>query len=210
MKNNILVTITGPSLTGKSTLANLMKPHGFDELVSTTTRPPRAGEINGIHYHFVETEKFQQFLSQNLMIEKVQVGNNYYGVSKMAFDDVIQLGKNGVAVVEPEGARQVSDYCSKNNITLHKVFINNPTSILIERFLQRYKNDDLAKDSVYAQRIIDMLTVEPKKWIEPAYNGQDYYDQVFDLFTPENQHEIVESIVNSVQKKLQPKKLRCS
>jgi guanylate kinase len=203
--SNILVTVTGPSLTGKSKLAQLLAPYGFEEVVSTTTRPPRQGEVDGVNYHFVDVKTFKEMESQNLMIEKVQVGKNYYGVSKPAFDDVIAKGKNGVAVVEPDGAQQVSAYCQQNGIQLHQVFIDNPTNVLVSRFLQRYKHDQLAQDEVYATRIIDMLQKEPQMWIEPAYNGKHHYHQVFSAFAPENEQEVVGDIVKTVQQKLSKK-----
>ncbi len=202
MSENILVTITGPSLTGKSKLAQILFPHGFEEVVSTTTRPARKGEVEGVHYYFTDVNTFKGMVDQNLMIEKVQVGKNFYGVSKPAFDHVISKGKNGVAVVEPDGAQQVAEYCLKNNIKLHQVFIDNPTHVLVDRFLKRYKNDDLAQDEVYATRIIDMLQKEPKIWIEPAHNGTHYYDQVFSSFAPENEQSVVEQIVSAVEQKL--------
>ena len=200
--DNILVTITGPSLTGKSRLASLLKPYGFEEIVSTTTRPARAGEIDGVHYNFVTVNDFKELLKDNLMIEKVVVGKNFYGVSKPAFDTIISKGLNGVAVVEPDGAKQVYDYCKSNNIKLHQIFVDNPTNILVDRFLKRYKNDDLAQDDVYATRIIDMLQKEPKLWIEPAYNGTALYDQVFNSFTVENENDVVKQIVATVNNKI--------
>ncbi len=200
--SNILVTITGPSLTGKSKLAQLLAPEGFEEVVSTTTRPPRQGEIDGVHYHFIDVQTFKQMVEENLMIEKVQVGKNYYGVSKPAFDHVISKGKNGVAVVEPDGAQQVADYCRANKINLHQVFIDNPTHVLVDRFLKRYKGDKLAQDEVYATRIMDMLLKEPKMWIEPAHNGTHYYDQIFSSFAPENEESVVEQIVSAVDQRL--------
>lgn len=206
MSENILVTITGPSLTGKSQLAQLLAPLGFEEVVSTTTRPARQGEIEGVHYCFVDANKFKNMADNNLMIEKVQVGKNFYGVSKPAFDHVISKGKNGVAVVEPDGARQVAAYCLKNNIKLHQVFIDNPTHVLVDRFLKRYKNDALAQDEVYATRIIDMLQKEPEAWIKPAHDGRHSYDQVFSSFTPENQLSVVNQIVSAVEQKLSKKK----
>lgn len=206
MTQKILVTITGPSLTGKSKLAQLLTHFDFEEVVSTTTRPAREGEKEGVHYYFTNNDKFSQMLEDNLMIEKIQVGNNFYGVSKPAFEKVINKGKKGIIVVEPEGAKQVAAYCVANNIKLHKVFIDNPTHILVERFLNRYKNDILAKDEVYATRIIDMLQKEPKAWIEPAYNGEHHYDQIFSSFTPENEMEVAESIFSVINNKYIKKK----
>lgn len=207
-RNNILVTVTGPSLTGKSKLASLLKPEGFEELISTTTRPHRVGEINGVHYHFVDEATFKNMSANKLMIEEVVVGHNFYGVSRPAYDAVISKGLNGVAVVEPHGAQQVGKFCRENNITLHQVFINNPKAVLLKRLLERYKGDVLAgiaNDDVYAKRLLDMNDKEPQEWIAPALNGTHHYDQVFDSFSPENEKDIVKQIVEAVKLKLSQK-----
>lgn len=203
--SNILITITGPSTTGKSKLASLLKPYGFDELVSTTTRPRRQGEIDGVHYNFVDVPKFQDMLNNNLMIEQVKVGENFYGVSKPAFDYVISQGKNGVAVVEPRGAKQVALYCAKNNINLHQVFINNPLEILMARLFTRFKEDSLADVKTYTTRALSMVDYEQKEWVAKAYNGEDHYDQLFDSFTPENENEVSKKILEAIDLKLTKK-----
>lgn len=199
---NILITITGPSLTGKSTLAQLLSPYGFEELVSTTTRPMREGEINGIHYHFVSTSEFKEQLKQNQMIEHTVVGKNMYGVSKKSFDKVISKHKNGVVVVEPNGVSQVTDYCKKNDILLHRVFINNPLDILLQRFLQRFRDDKIANISNYANRLLDIIQKEQLEWVQPAMSGEKKYEQIFNDFSPENEKKITQEITFAVQKKI--------
>lgn len=202
MSKNILLTITGPSLTGKSELAKILKPLGFEELVSTTTRPARTGETEGVNYNFVSFEKFEEMSKKNLMIQKNPVGNNMYGLSKAAFDNVISKGKNGIVVVAPDGAKQVYDFCNKNNIICHQIFINNDLNILVERFLHRYKNDKLSDDKTYTRRILDMLTIERKEWVEPAYNGSHHYDQIFDNFGPTTEKSIVHKISEDINRKI--------
>ena len=199
---NILLTITGPSLTGKTELAKLLNPHGFEELVSTTTRPRREGEIAGVNYNYVSFEEFDDMTKKNLMIQKNPVGNNMYGLSKTAFDKVISNGNSGIVVVAPEGAKQIADYCNRNNIIHHQIFINNDLETLISRFLNRYKNDKLADDKTYTIRLKDMMTVEQEIWVKQAYNGTDYYDQIFENFGPETENNIIERIKISVDAKV--------
>ena len=196
---NLLVTISGPSLTGKTKLADLLLPYGFEELVSTTTRPPRKGEADGIDYDFISVEKFNTLIKNNLMIEHIQVGKNFYGVSKPAFDRVIGKGKNGVAVVEPEGAQRIGEYCRKNNIPVYQIFVNNPIELLIKRQFQRYKNDSLANDDEYTRRTIDMFLVEQELWVKPALNGKHHYDQIFNNFGVDSENEVIQSIMDGIK-----------
>lgn len=199
---NVLVTVTGPSLTGKSVLASLLKPEGFDELVSTTTRPARAGEVEGVNYNFISRTEFEKLIKAQSMIECVNVGDNYYGLSRQAFDNVIAKGKNGVVVVEPHGAEQVRTFCEKNGILLHQVFVNNTPDVLFKRFLERFKEDDKADINTYARRLNDMVYIEPETWVKPAYNGTQKYDQIFENFGPDTQRKVIEQIKQAVDEKI--------
>lgn len=201
--SQVLVTITGPSLTGKSVLANKLQSEGFEELVSTTTRPARAGEVHGVNYFFITVPEFEELLKQNQMIEQVKVGGNYYGVSRTAYEKVVANGNSGVVVVEPHGAEQIRSFCEKNGILLHQVFVNNSREVLLQRFLERFKEDNKADINTYARRLQDMLDVEPKTWVEPALSGKQKYDQIFQDFGPETQKEVIASIKQAVELKIQ-------
>lgn len=90
MKNEkYLITITGASTSGKSTLATLFKEDGFSEVVNTTTRPQRTGEIDGISYYFTDEDNFINQLADQELVEHVKVGKYFYGVSKKAISDVL-------------------------------------------------------------------------------------------------------------------------
>lgn len=200
--SKVLVTVTGPSLTGKSVLANQLQTVGFEELVSTTTRPARAGEVHGVNYYFISENEFKKLASENAMIEQVKVGGNYYGVSRQAYEKVVSNGNSGVVVVEPHGAEQIRKFCEENNILLHQVFVNNSREVLLQRFLERFKKDDKADINTYARRLQDMLDIEPKTWVEPALNGTQKYDQIFQDFGPETQEEVIKSIKQAVEEKI--------
>lgn len=201
--SNVLVTVTGPSLTGKSVLAQKLQAEGFEELVSTTTRPARAGEVDGVNYNFISVAEFEKLMSQNAMIEQVKVGGNYYGVSRQAYDKVSANGNIGVVVVEPHGAEQIRDFCEKNDILVHQVFVNNSREVLLQRFLERFQGDSKADIKTYARRLQDMLDIEPKKWVEPALSGAQKYDQIFQDFGPETQAKVIADIKQSVAQRIE-------
>ncbi len=206
LEKKLLITVTGPSLTGKTTMAQMLKEYGYEELVSTTTRPPRKGEVDGVHYHFVTREDFNKMDKNGEMIETVEVNGNFYGLSRKSLEDVLGRGSNAVVVAEPQGVKQVQEYCSKHGLPTHSVFLDNPTELLVSRFLHRFANDDKVKQdekayNAYVHRVIGMLTKEPKEWIEPAYNGEQKYDQVFKQFTKDNEHEVLKEILVEVKNK---------
>lgn len=203
MKNNkFLITITGPSTSGKSTLATLFKEDGFTEVVSTTTRPQRTGEIEGTSYYFTDETNFINQLENQDLVEHVKVGKYFYGVSKKAISDVIDQGIPPVLVIEPNGANKVAEYCKEQGILLHKVFVNNDMNVLIERLQKRFHEDKNAKLDVYQERLWNIAIIEPKEWTQKAYSGEHHYDQIFDSFLPENQDDVKTAILSALQQKL--------
>lgn len=200
--NNKIITITGPSTSGKSTLAELFKKHDFQEVVSTTTRPQRTGEVDGVSYNFVTEDEFKNLIEHEQLVEYAMVGKHYYGVSKKAINSLLNKGENVVIVIEPQGANNVALFCESQNLLCHKVFVNNPIDVLIARLQARYENDKNAKEDVYKDRLWNIAFIEPKQWTEKAYNLEHYYDQIFDSFNSENEQEVLSSILNSINNKL--------
>src|SRR4051812_45333378 len=91
-----MIVICAPSGTGKSTLLNrLKKDHPeLEWSVSCTTRPKRAGETDGIDYHFIEKTDFEKQIDEGMFIEWAKVHSNYYGTSKRFVDEGLRLGKS--------------------------------------------------------------------------------------------------------------------
>ena len=203
MKNNrFLITITGPSTSGKSTLATLFKEDGFAEVVSSTTRPQRTGEVDGSSYYFVSETQFLDQLSKQEFVEHVKVGQYFYGVSKKAISDVLDRGVPAVLVIEPHGANRVAEYCKEKDILLHKVFVNNDMNVLVERLQKRFDEDKNARLDVYQERLWNIAIVEPKEWTQKAYNKEHHYDQLFHSFLPHNQDEVKCKVLESLNERL--------
>ena len=200
----ILVTICGPSTTGKSTLANLFKEDGYKEIVSTTTRPSRTGETDGVSYYFVGDNHFSVLKESNQLVEHEDVGKYSYGVSKQAIADVLNQGFPAVLVIAPKGANRVEEYCQENDINLVKVYVNNKMDLLVERLVKRYETDIKATDEVYRDRLWNLCMIEPKEWTAKAYSGEHHYDLIFDQFHQDNQHEVYASIHKEIERKINP------
>ena len=198
---NILLTITGPSLTGKTELMNRFKQHGFEELVSVTTRQKRMGEVEGEIYNFISVEQFKALVDNNKMLQHNPVDDNYYGLPLSSYETISKKNKNAVIVVAPSGAKQIANYCLNHNINLYQIFINNAQELLLERFLNRFKNDSLANTQNYTKRLINMITKEQNEWVKPALNSEDYYDIVFNDFGPNNEKYVINTVLTNISKK---------
>jgi guanylate kinase len=100
-----LVTVTGPSGSGKTTIVqNLVKKGLALEAVSSTTRKPRAGEVEGVAYYFRTIDQFRHLLNIDGFYECVNFNGNWYGSEKTEVDDkAMELPV--LIVVEPEGVR---------------------------------------------------------------------------------------------------------
>ena len=101
--------ISGPSGVGKSTvLKELFKDR--DDLyfsVSATTRAPRPGEEDGVHYHFTDVDTFRRMISEDAFLEYAEYVGNFYGTPKKFVDEAMEQGKDVILDIEVQGAMQV-------------------------------------------------------------------------------------------------------
>lgn len=106
-----LFIISAPSGAGKSTLIQaLLKRHADMQLsVSHTTRAPRAGEQDGVHYHFTSVADFQARIANNEFLEWAEVFGNYYGTSRHAIYQQLSQGIDVFLDIDWQGARQIRE-----------------------------------------------------------------------------------------------------
>jgi len=105
------LVVCGPSGVGKGTLlAMVLKefPGKFAKCCSHTTRKPRPGEEDGVHYHFTTREKFEVLIKEGAFLEYADVHGNYYGTSYVAIEEVAKSGMVCVLEVDVEGAKNIS------------------------------------------------------------------------------------------------------
>lgn len=221
MKTPILITLTGPSGTGKTVLSRYLKKEGYEELVSTTTRGPRVGEIDGVHYHFIDKAQFLNLKENKAFIESITLGEpgkeEFYGVTAQEVERAFHLGKPAVIVAEPEGVKQIHHYCEQRGWHVLRVFINNPLDRLINRILDRFHEDvamldlnnpaDLLqyekKKNAHSSRLQRITQFEQTHWVQPAQTGQTPYELFFNDFGPDCEQKVMETIFQKVQQMVQ-------
>ncbi len=105
----LLVVVSGPSGAGKGTICKelLKKRSDIFLSVSATTRAPREGEQNGVHYYFLSEEEFRNRIDNGGMLEHAVFCGNYYGTPKKAVDDMLSEGKTVILEIEVQGAMKV-------------------------------------------------------------------------------------------------------
>lgn len=104
-----LFVISGPSGAGKSTVVGKVTA-GSDAYffsVSATTRAPREGELEGVNYYFMDRQRFERMIEDNMLLEHAQYAGNYYGTPRAAVEEKLESGKNVLLDIEVQGAMQV-------------------------------------------------------------------------------------------------------
>ena len=141
-RTGMLLIISGPSGTGKGTLVKKLMDSdpSFRFSCSVTTRAPRLGEIDGIHYHFVSVEEFNRLVAENAFLEHATVHDNHYGTLRKPVEEMMAQGLNVLLDIDPQGALQVmenaEDYVS--------VFILPPSFEALRVRLHTRNTDDPA------------------------------------------------------------------
>ena len=131
--------VSGPSGVGKSTvLRELFR--GRDDLyfsISATTREPREGEEDGVHYHFIDVSRFQELIESDSLLEYAEYVGNFYGTPKKYVDKAMNEGKDVILDIEVQGAIQVK---TKRPDTV-RIFIAPPSWDELERRLRSRGTD---------------------------------------------------------------------
>lgn len=103
--------IVAPSGAGKSSLVNalLNEDSNIGLSISCTTRDPRPGEKNNVHYNFLSVEEFEELKDNNALLEWAKVHDNYYGTPKAYVQDRINKGQDILLEIDWQGAAQVRE-----------------------------------------------------------------------------------------------------
>lgn len=135
--------ISGPSGVGKSTVLHALLEKRKDVYfsVSATTRDPRPGEEDGVHYHFVDVDTFREWIAKDEFLEYAEYVGNFYGTPKRYVDAAMDEGKDVILDIEVQGAIQVT---GKRPDTV-RIFIAPPSWEELERRLTERGTDSPEK-----------------------------------------------------------------
>ncbi|EAT87538.2 hypothetical protein SNOG_05147 [Parastagonospora nodorum SN15] len=177
VEKNRAIVISGPSGTGKSTILKRLfeeYPDKFGFSISHTTRGPRAGEEDGREYYFVKREEFQDLVDKKGFIEHAQFGDNCYGTSIKAVNDIAEKGRICILDIEmevdsrPIGVKQVANHPTFPRPRF--LFLSPPSMEILEQRLRSRATD---KEEAILKRL-----KQAKNEMDFANSGEAPHDKV--------------------------------
>jgi guanylate kinase len=148
MSEGILFIVSAPSGAGKTSLvkALLARDSGLSLSVSCTTRAPRAGERDGVHYHFIDQARFRESVAGGEFLEHAEVFGNLYGTREADVREALAAGQDLILEIDWQGARQVRERFR----SAVGIFVLPPSIAELERRLRGRGTDS---DAVIAGRM---------------------------------------------------------
>lgn len=164
-----LIVISGPSGAGKTSVCRALKQRPDVEFsVSATTRSKRAGEQDGIDYHFLSRDDFQRRLGENQFLEWATYNGNLYGTPRWPMDAALSRGKTFLVEIEVKGTRQLRE----RGVPGLYVFIAPPSIAELRRRLEARGSNDSTE---IAQRI--RIAEDELRAAKEMVAGMPLYDQ---------------------------------
>ena len=151
-----LLVLAGPTAVGKGTVSAYIREHHPEVWlsVSMTTRPPRPGEVDGMHYHFVSPGHFDELVARGEMLEWAVVhGRHCYGTPRGPVDAALGEGRMAMLEIDLQGARQVREAMPDAFL----VFLAPPTwEALVDRLVGRGTEDEEERTRRLATARVEM------------------------------------------------------
>ena len=141
-REGIIVILSSPSGAGKTSLVKeISLKNNYSISISHTTRKPRANEIDGIDYFFINQEEFEKLIHKKKFLEHAKVFNNYYGSSKDVVFEKLDTGQNIIFDIDWQGTEQIKE--KKLQYKIVTIFILPPSrKELFNRLLNRDIEDE--------------------------------------------------------------------
>ena len=149
-----LFVVAGPSGVGKGTIIKelIKENENLKYSVSSTTRKPRPGEIDGINYNFLSQNEFKNAIEKGQFLEWAIYNGNYYGTNQSTVNEALKNGKSIILEIEIQGAIQIMEKCPEAVF----IFILPPSYEELEKRLRGRNTED-------EQTILNRLKITKKE-----------------------------------------------
>jgi len=155
----VLLVITGKTASGKDTILKLLlsKYPNFKKVLTTTSRPPRENEKNGVDYNFISDQEFIDKIKNGSFLEHVKYGGNYYGTEKSQ----INLSDNLIWKIDPSMAGKAKEIFPESLV----LYINVADDVVLQRLKER---------GIYGEELQERMADDQEFW----NRYKDKYDYI--------------------------------
>ena len=163
-RRGLLLVLSSPSGAGKTTISRALL-EGDDALelsVSATTRAPREGEVDGVHYHFISDDRFRTLIDEDGLLEWANVFNNAYGTPRAAIEKVLSEGRDVLFDIDWQGTQQLRQKMPQDLVS---VFVLPPSLAALETRLKSRQQMTGETDEQVAYRL-SKAPAEVSHWAE--------------------------------------------
>lgn len=180
----LLITLTGPSCNGKTTILRHLTEHfGLDTIVSTTTRDRRPGEVEGRDYYFISPAQSEALEQADKFAELVTFRGTRYGVTRQEMANKLSGEKLSTLILEPVGVGMYAELCKELGVLHFKVFVDAPLEQRVQRLRDRMF-DDISK-RVLALNPVSQFERERDVPKAVAAAGKPHVDRLISTLTEE-------------------------
>ena len=196
-RRGMLIVISGPSGVGKGTILKHVfeKDKNLCYSVSSTTRQPRPGEVDGVNYNFISEQEFLDKIEKGQMLEYAMYCDNYYGTSLSFVNQRLDSGVDVVLEIETLGAMQIKEKCPDSVL----IFISPPTlDELKSRLIGRAtESDEIIKMRIEKARF-EMSNIRSYDYIVVNNIVEDAVNDILAILYAERLKTIRNNFINEV------------
>ncbi|MGB1149448.1 MAG: guanylate kinase [Alphaproteobacteria bacterium] len=163
-RRGLMLVLSSPSGAGKTTISRALLD-GDDALelsVSATTRAPREGEVDGVHYHFISDDRFRTLIDEDGLLEWANVFNNAYGTPRAAIEKALSEGRDVLFDIDWQGTQQLRQKMPQDLVS---VFVLPPSLAALETRLKSRQQMTGETDEQVAYRL-SKAPAEASHWAE--------------------------------------------
>ena len=163
-RRGLMLVLSSPSGAGKTTISRALLD-GDDALelsVSATTRAPREGEVDGVHYHFISDDRFRALIDEDGLLEWANVFNNAYGTPRAAIEKALSEGRDVLFDIDWQGTQQLRQKMPQDLVS---VFVLPPSLATLETRLKSRQQMTGETDEQVAYRL-SKAPAEVSHWAE--------------------------------------------
>ena len=156
-----MLVLSSPSGAGKTSIARelLALDQNLEMSISATTRPRRPGEVHGVDYEFLHTNKFREMIDQNRLFEYAKVFDYYYGTPRKPVEEALGAGKDVLFDIDWQGTQQLAEHVGSD---LVRVFILPPSTKELERRLRSRAQDPVSVVDNRMAKAMDEISHYPE------------------------------------------------